>query len=147
MMETNRIPKISAFAKYFMIAMAMAPIAMAIWLATIVPSQDAQGRYLVFVTIAGLLFISLLLVPYVIRVASTRFSADGVEQTVFFEKGRFLATASLKWQSVERVSYKQLAYKLFGGNAKISIYLGCFGDHKVAADFINEQLPKNAVWE
>ena len=146
-METNKIPKIGVFAKYFIIAMAMVPIAMVIWLATITSSQDAQGRYLVLVTIAGLAFISCFLVPYMIRIASTQFSAEGVEQIVFFKGGRFGATVSLKWQSIERVSYKQLAYKLFGDTEKISIYLGCFGDYKEVADFINGKLPKNAVWE
>jgi hypothetical protein len=146
-METNSIPKISSFAKYFTLAMAVVPIAMAIWLGTIIPGQDAQGRYLVFVIIASLVLLSCLLVPYMIRVASTQFSADGIEQIVFFEKGRFWVTTNLTWQSVERVSYKQLAYKLFGKSAKISIYLGCFSDYQKVADFINERLPKSAIWE
>ncbi|RUL77616.1 hypothetical protein [Dyella choica] len=145
-MEIDSIPKINAFAKYFILAMAVVSTAMTIWLATTIPGQDAQGRYLVIVIIAGLVLLSCLLVPYMIRVASTRFSADGVEQIVFFERGRFLATTNLKWQSVERVSYKQLAYKLFGGNSRVLIYLGCFGDYQKVADFINERLPKNAVW-
>jgi|GEM_PF-5676770 len=145
-METNKVPKISGFAKYFTIAMALVPIAIAIWLITIVPAQDAQGRYLVLVIIVALVFLSSFLAPYMIRVSTTQFSVEGVEQVALFKGGRFWLTASLKWQSVEKVSYKQLAYKLFGDNEVISIYLGCFGDYKEVADFINGKLPKSAVW-
>ena len=145
-METvSSVPKIGTFAKCFNVAVMIAPVAAAIWLICNVSYRPGDAGYGITVTVIGLIFSPMALLPSMLRVTSTRFYDDGIEQIVLFSKGHFLSKVRLEWASIETVLHKNLAYTMFGKGLKVRVYLGCFYDLKATAKFIHENLPANAV--
>ena len=145
-METTKIPSITRLGKLFIQALAILPIAATVWYAAELPGGDPDSRYFTWVMVISMIFLSCFLTPYFIKIASTRFTPDGVEQLAFFSGGRLCSTTSLKWSDVRQVMYKHFAYTLVGQNAKVLVHLACFSNYEEVANFVNGELPKDAVW-
>lgn len=145
MKAVGSVPKIGAFAKCFNVAVLIAPVAAAVWLICNVSYQNEDASYGITVAAIGLIFGPMALLPSMLRVTSTRFYDGGIEQIVLFSKGHFLSKVRLEWASIETVTYKNLAYTMFGKSLKVQVYLGCFYDLQATAKFIHANLPADAV--
>jgi len=141
----DSVPRITAFGKFLTATVAVIPVAVAIWMLFVMSNQNEEGRYLMSVIAAGLLFSGLALIPSIVRAASTRFYDGGVEQFVIASKGLFFSKVRLDWISVEIVSFRHLAYTMFGKGVKIQVSLSCFYDYRATATFIHASLPKDVV--
>ncbi|WP_213947839.1 hypothetical protein [Luteibacter sp. dw_328] len=141
----DSVPRITAFGKCLTATVTVIPVAVAIWLLCVMSNQNEEGRYLMSVTAAGLLFGGLALIPGLVRAASTRFYDGGVEQFVIASSGIFFSKVRLDWISVETVSFRNLAYTMFGKGVKIHVSLSCFYDYQATAKFIHASLPEDVV--
>lgn len=139
------VPRITAFGKCLTAAVAVIPVAVAIWMLCVMSTQNEEGRYLMSAIAASLIFSGLALIPSIVRAASTRFYDGGVEQFVIASKGLFFSKVRLDWISVEIASFRHLAYTMSGKGVKIHVSLSCFYDYKAAARFIHASLPKDVV--
>lgn len=88
---------------------------------------------------------AIICVTAIIEALSTRVNQDGVEQTRFFYRGKFLVRGHLAWDEVKICSHRRLTYRLKSEKFEARLNVTAFSDSNELVDFLQENLTEATI--